>query len=226
MVGAGRLGKAIAMRLAGRVKFYIADGIREKAEALARASGGIAMSVEDVFRDANIVMMIVPPDQIVSLAETHSEIMQPGALLLNMATSVPTSEVQRQVSRRDIHVMAVKPIGQAHAIEHGGKAVFVVNGHDAVHIKAVSDLLRPIGPCIAGDEMLVQYINAAATRAGLKMIMELWEELIPISFADEILDVAIQTVAVGTIQDFPPKEPNPYISEQLKIILGQAKSED
>jgi pyrroline-5-carboxylate reductase len=226
MVGAGKFGKAIATRLAGRVKFYIADELPQKAHALAQATGGVAADVEAVFRESNVVMMIVPPDEIVPLAENYSPVMRPRALLLNLATSVPTSEVQRHVKRKDIHVLGVKPVGQAHAIEHGSKAVFVVTGQDALEIKAVSDILQPIGPCIAGDEMIVQYINAAATRAGLKMIMDLWEELTPMCSSEEVLNVAIQTVAVGTIQDFPPKEPNPYISEQLKIVISSRNTED
>lgn len=215
----GRLGQVIARRLPPNVNLLLADKVIARANALASELSAKAKTVEDVFLKSDVVLLLLPPSDICSLVKEYSRTMKSNAVLVNMATSVATQEVQKQIKRKDIRVVGAKLIGQAYAILKGCEAIFILSTGEACVVDLLKYLFSSIGKVIVGDEMLAERINTEATRFGLRLAIDLRKQLEKICSSKEIIDVAIKTVAVGTIQDYPPNEPNEYIDERLKELL-------
>ena len=225
IVGAGRFGRALATRLPGSLELLVSDQVADKATELARSVSGRACRAEDVFRESDVILLAVPDREVLELSRTHAGVIKPGAILVNLATGLPTPEVQAVIGRPDINVLGVKPVTQAHALQNGGRVVFIVSPWEGAAVGTLTELLREIGPCVSGDEMIVQRINAIATRAGLRLIHDLGEELRTLGVSEPIVEAAIQSVAVGTIQDYPPREPNYYIEQRLREVLETIEKE-
>lgn len=218
IVGIGRFGQAIARRLPSDINLCLADKASSRARRLAKELSASAVSVREVFSKSDVVLLILPPLSICPLVRKYSPAMKPNAILVNMATSVKTDRVRKTIQRKDIKIIGAKPVGQAYAISRGYKAMFISSTRKSPLLDLLKYLFASIGKVIVTDEMLAEKINAEATRAGLCLAIDLRKKLKKIYCSKEIIDVAVNTVAVGTIQDYPLKEYNPYIRKILKEL--------
>lgn len=218
IVGVGRMGEAIARRLPKDINVLLADKEANGAKKLACALSVRAETIRETFLESDVVLLIVPPAAVYPLVREYGDIMKPNALLVNMATSIVTDNVQKEVKRRDIKVVGAKVIGQAYALLKGYKAVFILSTSDPLVVDLLKYLFSSIGRVIVCDEMLAEKINAEATRFGLRLAIDLRKQLKKICDSEEIVDVAVKTVAVGTILDYPLQEPNEYIEKRLKEL--------
>jgi pyrroline-5-carboxylate reductase len=218
IIGVGRLGEAIARRLPKEIALLLADKKVTKAKRLAQELGAMRKTAKEAFEQSDVVLLVVPPDEICPLIKKYHMRMKPNAILVNMASSIATSVVLDLVKRQDIKVVGAKVIGQAYAISKGHKAIFILSISDPFVHHRLKDLFGLIGKVIIGEEMMVKKVNDEATRFGLKLAIDLQKKLEAICSSHEIIDVAIKTVAVGTILEYPPCEPNEYIMERLKEL--------
>lgn len=221
IIGGGRLGKAIAKKLPKEITLLVADKRITQAKKVAHEAGGIRKTVKEVFEKSNVVLLVVPPSEICPLVKKYYMRMRPNAILVNMASSVATSDVSMLVKRQDLKVVGAKVIGQAYAISQGYKAIFVLTTPNHLIYEKLKYLFGSIGKVFIGDEMIVAKINDEATCFGLKLVIDLRKRLKTICPSQEMIDVAIKTVAVGTILDFLSHEPNEYITERLKELCQE-----
>ena len=221
IIGVGRLGQAVARRLAPNVNLLLADKVTARANKLASELTAKAKTVKEAFLKSDVLLLLLSPSDICPLVKKYSKTMKSNALLVNMATSLATEEVRKEIEREDIRVAGAKLIGQAYAILKGYQAIFILSTGDPCVVDLLEYLFSPIGKIIVGDEMLAGRINTEATRFGLRLAIDLRKQLEKICSSKEIIDIAIKTVAVGTIQDYPPNEPNHYIDERRKELLKE-----
>jgi pyrroline-5-carboxylate reductase len=218
ILGAGRMGSAIAGRLPDSVRLLICDRDAKRAKDLARGLSAGTAGAEELFTRSDIILIIVPPEAAHELVRRYAGKAKPGALLINMATSVPTDRLRKEAEGNNVKIIGVKIIGQAYGISKGYRAVFIVSPKARVEIGILKRLFRPIGRVVVSDEMLADKINAEATRFGLRLAIGLRDSLNKFCPDKEMVDVAIQTVAVGTIQDYPTDGFNEYIEARLKEL--------
>lgn len=218
IIGVGRLGQAVARRLPQDINLLLADKKTNLAKKLAIELSAKAKKVVEIFSKSEVVLLIVPPSDICPLVRKYNKVIKPGAVLVNMATSVMTDKVQKEVQRKDIKIVSAKVIGQAYAISRGDKAVFILSKKDPFVIKILKRLFGSIGNVVVSDERLVEKINAKATHFGLRLVLGLRKQLKKICHSEEIIDVAIKTVAAGTIRDYHPGKHNDYIIDRLKEL--------
>lgn len=218
IVGVGRMGEAIAQRLPKDINLLLADKDVNRTKKLARVLSARAKSVRETFLESDAVLLIVPPASIYPLVKKYNDIMKSNALLVNMATSIQTDKVRREIKRKDVKVVGAKVVGQAYAILKGDKAAFLLSTNEPSAVNLLRYLFDSIGKVIVCDEMLAEKINNEATRFGLRLAIDLRKQLEKICTSEDLIDVAIKTVAAGTIQDYPPNGSNEYIEERLKEL--------
>jgi pyrroline-5-carboxylate reductase len=220
IVGTGRLGAAIARRLSPR-PLLLADIRPERAAALAGALGQSATAVSEVFARCSAILLALPPDAIVPVIVEHAPRAAGGTLLVNLSTGLDTAEAARAAGRDDLQVVGAKPVAQARALTMGLPAVFVSACADPQLQSRLRQVLGPLGPLVRGDEGLARDVNAAATRHGLRLCLDLRAELLALGTPEALVDAALRGVAVGTILDGPWGHENPYLDARLRELAQE-----
>jgi len=217
LVGAGRLGTALACRLPARIG-WIADIDRRRAEVLAREVSALAVSSDELFRDCRVILLAVPPAAVETLMVESGSRLAADAVVFDLATGVDTKRLRRRGLPPSGRLAGLKPIVQAYAFGHGAGAVFVLDPEDRDLRDVAAGIVEPAGSVVIGDTARVREINNAATRAALRLVYELQSEIRPLSMDPQWIAAALHTVAAGTIQDWPPGQPNDYLRDRLREL--------
>nr|VFK25651.1 MAG: NADP oxidoreductase coenzyme F420-dependent [Candidatus Kentron sp. MB]VFK29632.1 MAG: NADP oxidoreductase coenzyme F420-dependent [Candidatus Kentron sp. MB]VFK74846.1 MAG: NADP oxidoreductase coenzyme F420-dependent [Candidatus Kentron sp. MB] len=221
ILGAGRLGSAIANRLVSSRRLVIADREENRARRIAHALDAEFSTVTRLVTRMSVLLLAVPPEEILSLISTYRDRFRRGALLVNLATSLGTDTLNEALERKDIKAVGAKPVTQATALRSGRKVVFVTACQDIALRERLTRVLAPVGKLIHGDEMNVSEINALATRAALAFARHLRCSLAAKHVPAPLINAAVYSVAVGTILDYPNDNDNPYIRTQLKELAHE-----
>jgi hypothetical protein len=217
IVGVGRLGRALAERLAGAHELLLYDREPARAaEAALHVEGEAARDCGAPFARCEAVLLALPPGQIADAARCGARHARPGLLLVNLATSVPTDALRAAVGRPDVCVVGAKPVTQATALLRGLPAVFVSACREARVQAQLAALLSDLGTLVWGDEELVGAVNATATRHALRLSLGLREELAALGCHPALIEAALHAVVVGTLLDDPDDRHNPYIVARLR----------
>jgi pyrroline-5-carboxylate reductase len=223
VVGVGYLGRVLAARLASHRQVLVTDKVPSRARDLAAQTPVAAVDPEELFRTAKIVVLVIPPAEVIPLLRKQGNRLQPGAVVVNMASSLATREVALILAHREVEVVGLKLLGQAYALSLGLKVLFLYcYGGNGLH-PLVADLFSPLGEVVPGDEKTVEVVNDLSTRFGLAMYLQLERQLEEYQLTPEMKEVAIKAVAVGTILDFPPRAENDYISKRLDQVRRQCR---
>ena len=164
IIGTGRLGSALAKRLAPHCSLLLSDSFLGKARQMAKILNADFGNIRYLFEKADIILLAIPPEEICLLIEKEETFLRQGAILVNLATSLDTHKIRTCLTRKDIRVIGIKPITQAYALAHGYQTIFVTSCEDTGLREKLVPLLREIGEIVLGDDMLVKEINAEATR--------------------------------------------------------------
>jgi len=219
IAGAGRMGEAIARRLPQNTKLILSDRIKKKAQKVAREVKAKTETNEKLFSRSDIILLLVPPSEVIPLVKRSGGFIKKGAILVNMATGISTAKVRKAAGRRDIRVIGAKPVGQWRALSKGEGAVFILSGRGPSASRPLMRLLRSMGKVVSGDDALAGRINRLATRYSLSAAARLRKRLKKMGVTEDMINAALKNVAAGTIQDYPPKGKNEYISSLLKKTL-------
>src|SRR3989338_455157 len=177
IIGTGRLGSALAKRLAPHCSLLLSDSFLGKARQMAKILNADFGNIRYLFEKADIILLAIPPEEICLLIEKEETFLRQGAILVNLATSLDTHKIRTCLTRKDIRVIGIKPITQAYALAHGYQTIFVTSCEDTGLREKLVPLLREIGEIVLGDDMLVKEINAEATRWGLRLYLSLQDKL-------------------------------------------------
>nr|VFJ46064.1 MAG: Pyrroline-5-carboxylate reductase [Candidatus Kentron sp. DK] len=221
ILGAGRLGSAIACRLAPSRHLVIADREENRARRIARALGAEFNTVTGLVTRMPVLFLAMPPEEILSLITTYRTHFRRGALLVNFATTLDTDTLNEALAREDVNAVGAKPVTQATALGSGQEVVFVTACQDTAARGRLARVLAPVGQLIDGNEMNVSEINALATRAALAFAQHLRRSLAARHVPAPLINAAVYSVAVGTILDYPNDNDNPYIRTRLKELAHE-----
>ncbi|MGH3900179.1 MAG: NAD(P)-binding domain-containing protein [Pseudonocardiaceae bacterium] len=213
IVGAGRLGRALALRLAGRYEITLADIEPKLTKQFTKRHGLRFCYPDDVPADNDVVLLCVPPAAVhralLDLARAARRTARPHRLLcLDTATSVE-SAAPDTTGLEPLDVIGLRPIGQYAAIQRGEPAVFVTADR---RLPMLQGLVGDLGLVIHGDERLVGTLNRQATTLALRACDAAWEQLAPLCPDDAARRAAIRNVFAGTAMDYPPSPDNTYIA--------------
>ncbi|NJQ05673.1 NAD(P)-binding domain-containing protein [Streptomyces lonarensis] len=227
VLGTGRLGRALAARLAagpGRDGLAVAD--RDPAVA-ARLGGDLGVPAlpppELAARCALVLVCVPPPAAAAAIAACRRGVAtgRPGPVFANLATSLPTAVLRRDPALRGATVVGLKPVCQFTAVALGVPTPFLTAAADRLALlrAAVGDL----GPVLLTDERgedAVGEVNRAATRAALRACTALRAELAGLTADPAVAEAAVRNVFAGTALDFPPDPGNAYTAALLRDLAA------
>jgi hypothetical protein len=207
IVGVGRLGGALARRLAPHHALAVHDSDDDRARRLAEQTGARAMAAAALCRWADIVLLCLPPDATATWLAGLPEDARAHPLFADTATSFAAVDATG--------VVGLRPVGQFAAIDHGLPALFITAAPAAVRAR-LEAILAPVGAVVAGDETMVAPLNRRVTRAALALCREVAAyrhhgKALPAV----VTAAALANVATGTLLDYPPAPDNAYTAPLL-----------
>ena len=225
LVGTGKLGRAIMKRILRKpeLEYVICDEIEEKAKQLAEETACKWASIQETVQVADFLFLALPPVAMDVFAEAHEVDIKENGTIINLSTSIDSTQIQNVLKRQDIEVIGIKPVCQATAMEEGRKVVFF-SSSKSEKIYVIQEMLCEAGNVIEEEGMKVQRINEYATVRALELIIQLEKDLEQFDVSEEVRKSAIGSVAVGTLMDYPytKENVNGYITNlvekyQLKL---------
>jgi pyrroline-5-carboxylate reductase len=219
VLGAGRLGRALAARLRPHAKVALCDADPRKAKQAAKQLGAEWYTEAEILRFSEILLLCIPAAEVERFfRRVDTEWEGPHPLYLNTATDLDTPPLVRELGLRRCRVIGLKPIGQFATIARGVPVTFVT-AHDApAELAWVRRLCEPLGPVRVGDEHRVGLLNRAATRLALRFCLSFREELAELGDDAGWTDSALRGVVAGTLLDYPPDRDNAYTAGILREL--------
>ncbi len=193
IVGAGRLGRALAARLRTsgtdpvvvsrrQSQIFGADGkVLDVADDPAAASG------------CGIVLLAVPASEVAAALRWLVPSLGRDTLVVNLATELPTTTLSVDGCR----VVGCKIIGQSGQIERGNPAALVVDSADEADRALLARVLRPVGTVIATSEQFAARVNELVARRVIEAQLSLARALDDLGTPSVARAAAIGNLAPG-----------------------------
>lgn len=217
VLGAGRLGRVLARRLAGRFHVAVHDRDARLARQFAEPSGIDFLGADDLVRTSDLVALCIPGDQVVPWLLGLLPSSRAGGWFVNLATDLPTTALRREPRLAGVRVVGLKPVAQFVSLSRGLPGLFVTTASDPSELALLEHVFSDLGRVVPGDEDIVGEVNRRATEAALRFCLG-WplERSMPID--PDVAEAALKNVVVGTILDFPPDPANGYTARIIEAI--------
>lgn len=218
IVGTGRLGGALAVRLAEEGREVLLYDREEEPRRMASGARRQAVSPVRLLSEADPILLCLPPSEVVPFLRRYRPAVPEGIRVLNLATSVSTGELRRSGAAEGWPLLAFKVVGQYRAIRLGLPALFVTEPQEEEDLARLRAWFAPLGEVTVGDEEVVASLNRAATWDALELCLALRRRAAGFSLGHPLLAAALRHVAAGTLADFPPQPADTYAQDLLREI--------
>ena len=220
IIGAGRMGKILAERLAGRHEVFLYDADPAAAQAAAQALG--LRAATDLAGEAADALVLAVPDAAIKPCIELLLAQQTTAMLFSVATNI-SREMLAEMAGASLRALNVKIIGHAGEMGRGGQPVIVVDKADPALAAVAAELFAPVGSVVVAEADLVKTINVIATEQALKAAVAIEQALCAAGIDDRaMLDGALSVVAPGVLKAYAEDDLGPFAR---KIIAALREEE-
>ena len=220
IIGAGRMGKILAERLATQHEVFIYDADPAVAEASAQALGLRAST--DLAGKAADTLVLAVPDAAVRPCIEILLAQQATATVFNVATNI-SREMLAEMAGTSLRALNVKIIGHAGEMGRGGQPVIVVDAIDQELAAVAAELFAAVGSVVVANADVVQTINVIATEQALRAAVLLEQALRTAGIENwEMIHGALSVVAPGVIKAYAEDDLGPFAR---KIIAALREEE-
>ena len=217
VVGAGRMGSVVAGQLPKSTNKIIIDIDSEKASRLAETVGGVPSDSLESANKADLVAVVLPTPVVNETVEKLLNVVQKGAIILNMATAAHIDPAFLK-NKKEIWIVDAKIIGHAMSISRGEPGIVVVDCDDASRFDLIREQLPGFHKVVRGDAGLVEKINKIGSTEGIKAAVKVRKKLSELDVPEEWMHVAIRTVCAGTMKSFTENDLGHFALELVKKI--------
>ncbi|BDG60888.1 pyrroline-5-carboxylate reductase family protein [Caldinitratiruptor microaerophilus] len=218
IVGAGRMGSLLAARLPGSFRKVIIARRRARAVQLADEVGGVASDQLSAVRGCHVVLLAIPGPEIPNVLSDLAPHLDRDAIVVNMATDVPTEELAE--SFPDLRIVAAKVIGHAREMAHGSPGIVVLDRVNPEEEELLASILGGLGPVIRDSEEKVRLANTAVAEEMVKAELSLRRRLEELGLEPELIRVAIKTTAPGVMRSLSDGDAGPFVQDVIRRLRG------
>lgn len=220
IIGAGRMGKILAQRLAMQHEVFIYDADPAAVEAAAQALG--LRAAASLTGEAAEALVLAVPDAAVKPCIEMLLAQQTTAVVFSVATNI-SREILAEMAGAALRCLNVKIIGHAGEMSRGGQPVIVVDKADPALAAVAAELFAPVGSVVVAEADLVKTINVIATEQALKAAVAIEQALCAAGIDDRaMLDGALSVVAPGVLKAYAEDDLGPFAR---KIIAALREEE-
>ena len=208
IIGAGRMGKILAQRLATQHEVFIYDADPAAAEAAAQALG--LRAAANLAGESADALVLAVPDAAVRPCIEMLLAQQTTALVFSVATNI-SREILAEMAGASLQCLNVKIIGHAGEMSRGGQPVIVVDEADPALAKVAAELFAPVGSVVVAAADLVKTINVIATEQALKAAVAIEQALCAAGIDDQaMIGGALSVVAPGVLKAYAEDDLGPF----------------
>lgn len=218
ILGCGRLGSALALRLAELATLWLWDGDPEAAASLACRTGGRALA--GPLPAPVTAFLALPAEALPQVLEGMQ--LPPGSTVLNCATTAPTRPLLAHM-RPGVNLAWAKFVGHAREIAAGARPVIITGGVLGMIPKDLVNLLEHVGTVLPGDEELVRDVNQLVTAEALRCVARIQRQLESKDLPPQVIHAALSCTAPGTIKAAAGGDLGPF-ARQLMAQLRESPS--
>lgn len=220
LVGVGRMGRALAARLADHVELVLFD--RDSTQ-LTMVAGEYKIKIADSLEDMaalGTVILAVPDREVISCIKLFNQLSRP-LTVINIATNVDR-HVLRETAGRNVKCISAKIIGQADEMMAGQRPVIMVDDHPVELVASTAEIFSKAGDVIIGRADLVAQINRMAAERVLTAAVTIEETLREQNITDQaIIKNAIGQVAVGILKAYANSDLGPFAREIVQAVRSK-----
>ncbi len=216
MIGAGRMGRILAARMAleHEVVMYDADvsGAKKVADALRLTA---VASLAEMNVDA--VVLAVPDSAVESCIMKLRDVDKPWTVF-SVATNI-SREMLAAMAEEKVSCLNVKIIGHAGEMSRGQNPVVVIDEGAIDIVRGAQQIFASVGTVLVGNADQVKRINSVATEEALKAAVAIERELLLAGITDpEKLRGALSQVAPGVLRSYAEDDLGPFARGIVKAL--------
>lgn len=213
MVGAGELGALLASRMPGVFRKVIINRPKAEAVALADEVGGVASDQVSAVRGCDVIFCAVPDEDALQVVGEMAPHLEPGALVVNTALTVMTSELSSAYP--DLRIAAVKVVGDAAEMARGGQGAVLIDHVSEADEDLLRQLVEGLGPVARGSEELALDAATAVVEVVSQAAAELKRRLKALGLAEPLITSAAATAGPGVFRAVARKNLSPFVQSVL-----------
>jgi len=224
IIGAGRMGKILAQRLAMQHEVFIYDVDPAAAEAAAQALG--LRAAANLAGEAVDALVLAVPDAAVKPCIEMLLVQQTMAVVFSVATNI-SREILAEMAGASLRCLNVKIIGHAGEMSRGARPVIVADNSDPQLAALACQLFAAAGTVLVAEADLVKTINSVATEEALKVAVTIEQALRAAGIDDRnMLDGALSVVAPGVLKAYAEDDLGPFARRIVAALRDKAKSSE
>lgn len=214
IIGLGQLGQLLAKRVQCDRLLLISGDQAKAAELASKLSTAEAATLEQII-DADIILMALPAHTMVEYTHANAASFRSDALLVNMATLLPTDTLRQ--ANPSLLWTPLKVLGSVKALELGGSTQLITDSERTRD--QLQPHLEPLGEVIAGSEDWVVQCNQIASMHALEAALNIADEIRRLGLPEAFIYNAQTLVARGVIQSFADNTLGHFGKEMLERVL-------
>ena len=208
VIGAGRMGRILAERMATEHEVVVYDANSKDAQTVAESLQ--LKAVESLAEmDADAVVLAVP-DSAVNLCINELHKIQKMWNVFSVATNI-SREMLTAMTGGEVRCLNVKIIGHAGEMSRGAKPVIVVDQGEVEMVQMAQQIFSLVGTVLVGEADQVKKINSVATEEVLKAAVSIEQALQSAGITDpELIRGALSQVAPGVLRAYSENDLGPF----------------
>ncbi|MBP3949822.1 hypothetical protein [Bacillus suaedae] len=226
IVGSGRLASLLVTMVNSKESFFIYGRNRKTVDALIEFRPSLKVSTKENLANADQLFLCLPAEGYSSFFEEVGPLLKKGVTIYHMATALSKEDVITYSHGKK--VVPLKLAGHALQAKRDQDALFVVEQG----FKDEIDQIRTWFPAVkitVGSEADVLRANSMATKAAVRMIIELKKELEMNNLSASLVDQMIKQTVSGVIRGYVENDLGHFakkIAEDLEGKGGTPQNEN
>ncbi len=223
LVGVGRMGRALAARLAEEHDVCIFDRDQVRLETVSHELSLTKMESIEEMAHMGTVILAVPDREVISCIKVFNQLPHPLAVI-NIATNV-NRHIIRETAAGHVKCISAKIVGHADEMALGQKPLIIVDDRPEDLVELVCKVFAPAGDVIVGRADVVSLINTIAAEKVLSAAVSIEETLRQQKITDPaIVKASIRQVAVGTLKAYADGNLGPFAREIVQAVQAKMKN--
>lgn len=218
IVGIGRMGRVLAVRLAGVSELTLYDVNKEQLEKIAAATGAKVAGnlAEAALGDA--VILALPDREVIDCLKEFNQLRRSPISVINVATNVAQSVLEHTAAPH-VRCISAKFIGHAGEMAAGERPVIIVHDKPEDMVALATSIFSHVGEVLTGNSDVVTLINTVAAEKAIEAAVLIEENLRMKGISDlAIAKAAIGQVAAGIVKAYASDNLGPFAREIVRSV--------
>lgn len=218
IVGIGRMGRVLAVRLAETEELTLFDVNTDDLVRVAAATGAKAGRNLEEAAQGDAVILALPDREVIDCIKEFNQMRRGPIHVINIATNVAQSVLEHS-SAPHVLCTSAKFISQAGEMAGGARPVIIVHDKPQELAELATEIFSKVGDVLVGNSDVVTMINTVAAEKAIEAAVLIEESLRIKGFSDPAISKsAIGQVAAGIVKAYAADNLGPFAREIVRSV--------